>query len=125
MLQSGTNRKRYDIKTLQKKMKKLKKLIKATDNEDQLEGYRQKQQEYEDAMDNIINEDMEDSFELADILVEMTDVERKRYSTYEKKFKKAEKLIAKARAEGDTDAVEKLQRKRDEYLSAMQELKKR
>lgn len=130
------NPKSYDKKTLQKKLKKVRKLLKATNDEQEIEAYQLKEQEYQQALDDMMTHGSSQSFvdasstngssiDLDDLLLELDDEERKRFRTLQKKSDKAERLLSEAQRSGDTKQIKKLRSKRDEYISAMEELKKR
>jgi hypothetical protein len=128
------NRKSYDKKTLQKKLKKVRKLIKSTSDEEELESYRLKEQEYQQALDELMAHGSSQSsmdisatssIDTDDLLVELDNEERKQFRTLQKKSKKADKLLTEAQENGDSKQAKKLRSKRDEYMSAMEDLKKR
>ncbi|KAG7372217.1 hypothetical protein IV203_018360 [Nitzschia inconspicua] len=128
------NPKSYNKNTLQKKLKKVRKLLKSTTNEQELASYRRKEQEYQQALDNIMasgssqsiieSSSAGTSIALDDALLELDDDERKQLRTLQKKIKKADKLLAEAQQNGDTKDVKKLRSKRDEYSIAMEKLTK-
>jgi hypothetical protein len=125
--------KSYDKKTLQKKLRKVRKLMTSTTDENELESYQLKEQEYQQALDEMMTHGSSQTFmdsssasiETDAVLLELDEEERKLYRTLQKKIDKAEKLLADAHEKVDIKQIKKLKAKQDEYVAALEELKKR
>jgi hypothetical protein len=131
----NSNPKKYDKRTLQKKLRKVKKLLQSTNDEEQLGSYRLKAREYEQALDEIASKDEGGSMSsfgescasipMNDLIVEMDEEERKHFKTLQKKLKKVVGLIEEAQEIGDERQTKKLRKKRDEYSAALEALTNR
>jgi hypothetical protein len=141
----------YDASTLKKKLKKVKKLLAVTDDEQEREQYLMKYDEYEQALEELqarsFHESVGEVQEVPSVhqssrtvttaassssTVErggggggMTDEEKERYTLLQQKLQKAKKLIKAAKEQGDTGRAGKLERKREQYMAEMEDLKQR
>mmetsp|Transcript_12072 Transcript_12072/g.28610 ORF Transcript_12072/g.28610 Transcript_12072/m.28610 type:complete len:466 (-) Transcript_12072:401-1798(-) len=141
----------YDPKTLKKKLKKLKILMAATSDVKEIEIYKKKKKEYKKALETFRNEEMEvalssPSRPSQNVLPEDGELDDEclspSHSTHsyshhqksnseenddqlkslQKKIRKADKSIAKARKEGDQKKLKKIEKKRQEYQTFLTQL---
>lgn len=129
-----SNPKKYDKRTLQKKLRKVKTLLQSTTNEKEAETYRIKEIEYEQALDEIAATEEFGSMSsfgdshtsiptsMDDLLVELDEEERKQLKTLQKKLKKLEGILEEAQDNGNENRVKKLLKKREEYQAAVDAL---
>jgi hypothetical protein len=127
-------------------MRKIKRLIASTNESDELDRFRRKEMEYQIALEELKQkehkeeeeEEEQESFvvhhdgqgssgsiQIEDLMGEMTSDEKTRYKTLQKKLEKANKLLSKAREEGDRKQAKKLEAKLEEYQTAVDDMKKR